>query len=188
MKKVVLSIITGVSLLSAYNNVVSPLPIANTQTPHTNYPIPTNNRGIQTSPAANVPNPSVNDGGIIQNSPNLPKSNIITISGTGEGVARPDAISPAQARALARIAAIAYAYKNLAEKMYGIRLSAKDRIKDLVAQRTEVRTAVYGIIKGARIDEESWKDGLYTVKLVVDLNACIWSKYLTSKSFYQCGN
>ncbi len=181
MKKVVLSIITGISLLSAYNNVVSPQPIITT------YPIPTH-KNTQTSPAANVPTTSVNNNGIIQNSPNLPKSNIITISGIGEGVARPDAISPAQARALARRAAIADAYRSLAEKMYGIRLSAKDRIKDLVAQRTEVRTAVYGIIKGARIDEESWKNGLYTVKLIVNLNACIWSKYLTSKSFYQCGN
>ena len=184
MKKLVLSVITGISLLSAYNNVVSP---NTTQSPTNNYPTPNSNGVIQTSPAANVPTTSLNNSGIIQNSPYLPKSNIITISGIGEGVARPDAISPAQARALARRAAIADAYRSLAEKMYGIRLSAKDRIRDLVAQRTEVRTAVYGIIKGARIDEEGWRDGLYTIKLVVNLDACMWSKYLTSTPLYKCG-
>jgi len=125
--------------------------------------------------------------GIIQNSPKLVRPSIIKVSGVGEGVPPEWATSPAQARALARRAAIADAYRSLAEKMFGIRLSAKDRIKDLIAQRTEVRTAVAGIIKGATIDEESWKDGLYKVVLIVNLDACRWSNYLSAPSLYKCG-
>jgi hypothetical protein len=124
--------------------------------------------------------------GIIQNSPALKKPPIIKVSGVGEGVPPVSTVSPAQAKALARRAAIADAYRSLAEKMYGIRLSAKDRIKDLIAQRTEVRTAVYGIIRGATIDEEEWKDGLYRVVLIVNLDACLWSKYLSAPSLYNC--
>jgi len=124
--------------------------------------------------------------GIIPNSPRLLRPRIIKVSGIGEGVPPVNTVSPAQAKALARRAAIADAYRSLAEKMYGIRLSAKDRIRDLIAQRTEVRTAVYGIIRGATIDEEEWKDGLYKVVLVVNLDACIWSNYLSAPSLYKC--
>ncbi|NPA55546.1 MAG: hypothetical protein GXO40_04200 [Epsilonproteobacteria bacterium] len=124
--------------------------------------------------------------GIIPNSPILKKSPIINVTGVGEGVPPVNTVSPAQARALARRAAIADAYRSLAEKMYGIRLSAKDRIRDLITQRTEVRTEVFGIIKGATIDDETWKDGLYTVVLKVKLDACRWSKYLTAPSLYRC--
>jgi len=125
--------------------------------------------------------------GVIPNSPRLLRPRIIKVSGVGEGVPPVNTVSPAQAKALARRAAIADAYRSLAEKMYGIRLSAKDRIRDLIAQRTEVRTAVYGIIRGATIDEEEWKDGLYKVVLVVNLDACRWSNYLSSPSLYRCG-
>jgi hypothetical protein len=124
--------------------------------------------------------------GLIPNSPVLVKPRLIKVTGIGEGVPPVNTVSPAQAKALARRAAIADAYRSLAEKMYGIRLSAKDRIRDLIAQRTEVRTQVYGIIRGAKIDEEVWKDGLYRVTLIVNLDACRWSNYLTAPSIYKC--
>jgi len=125
--------------------------------------------------------------GIIPNSPTLLRPAIIKVSGIGEGVPPVDTVSPAQAMILARRAAIADAYRSLAEKMYGIRLTAKDRIRDLMVQRTEVRTAVTGLIRGATIDEESWKNGIYKVVLVVNLDACRWSSYLPNIStYYQC--
>jgi len=140
-----------------------------------------------TSPKANDEKMQQSNG-IIPNNPNIQRPNIITINGVGEGVAPMDAQSPAQARLLAKETAMAVAYKRLAEKMYGIRLSAKDKIKDLMTQSSEIRTSVYGLIRGATIDEESWKNGIYTVVLVVKLNACEWSKYLTSTPYYKCGN
>ena len=124
--------------------------------------------------------------GVIPNNPGVMRPSIIKVTGIGEGVPPVNTVSPAQARALARRAAIAEAYKSLAEKMYGVRLSAKDRVKDLIIQKAEVRTAVMGIIRGATIDEEEWKDGLYKVVLVVHLNACVWSRYLSSPSLYKC--
>jgi len=174
MKKVLLSVLVGSSLLMGAQVTAH----SSASNINVNVKMP-----AQTAPktmVAPVPN-------IIENTPVINHCNhLITISGIGEGVARPDAISPAQARALARRAAIADAYRSLAEKMYGIRLSAKDRIRDLVTQRTEVRTAVYGIIRGAKIDEESWKNGLYKVVLLVKLDTCRWNRYLTAPSLY-CG-
>jgi hypothetical protein len=155
------------------------------------YTVPATTKNINVvvkQPAPVIARPRMRQAsGVIENSPILQRPSIIKVSGIGEGVPPVNTISPAQARALARRAAIADAYRSLAGKMYGIRLSAKDRIKDLVAQSTEVRTAVYGIIRGATIDQESWKDGLYKVVLVVNLNACRWSSYLSSPSYYRCG-
>jgi len=189
MKKSFYSLLFVGLTLFAQDGIMSPRAVNNgnvnsAETTNTNLPnLPTG--GSDTVVLNN--NTAPLSTGIIQNSPHLNMPSIIKVSGTGEGVPPMNVISPAQARALARRAAIADAYRSLAEKMYGIRLSAKDRVRDLVAQRTEVRTAVYGIIRGASIDEEKWKDGLYQVVLVVNLDACMWSNYLSAPSFYRCG-
>jgi hypothetical protein len=116
---------------------------------------------------------------VIPNTPILRVAPIITLMAVGEGVAPINSISPAQARALARRAAIADAYRVLGEKMYGIRLSAKETVKDMVLKHSEIRTQVYGIVKGAKIEEESFQEGLYTVTMEVKLDASIWQKYLS---------
>ena len=179
MKKVLLSAIVGSSLLMGTEVTRSVTVPSATSNINVNVKLSKSpKRGVSST----VPN-------IIENAPVTTTKNynsVITISGIGEGVARLNVISPAQAEALARRAAIADAYRSLAEKMYGIRLSAKDRVRDLVTQRTEVRTAVYGIIRGAKIDEESWKNGLYRVVLLVKLDTCRWNKYLSAPSLY-CG-
>ena len=176
MKKVLLSVLVGSSLLMGAEVTKSVTIPAGSGNINVNVKMhqPQSQRG------AVMPN-------VIENTPLINHCNsIITISGTGIGVPPANAISPAQAKYLARRAAIADAYRGLAEKMYGIRLSAKDRIRDLVTQRTEVRTAVYGLIRGAKIDEEVWKDGAYRVVLLVKLDTCRWNRYLTAPSLY-CG-
>ena len=195
MKKVIFTLLSLTFLISAQVDVISPIPIqtetaSGTLPPPTTTPTPTirdnNAKNINVIVPDAPPPVEVRVPKIIPNNPKAPVSPIIRVTGVGEGVPPVNTISPAQAKALARRAAIADAYRSLAEKMYGIKLSAKDRVRDLVAQRTEVRTAVYGIIRGATIDEERWSDGLYRVVLVVKLNACMWSNYLTAPSLYHC--
>jgi len=123
---------------------------------------------------------------VVVTSPIWVKPSVIKITGIGEGVIPPNAVSKAQAQALARRAAIVDAYRSLAEKMYGIRLSAKDKVKDLILQHTEIRSSVSGVIQGAIIDEESFKNGIYKVVLRVELDPCIWANYLHAPSLYQC--
>lgn len=116
---------------------------------------------------------------VIPNSPLLRPSNIITIRAIGMGVAPEATISPAQALVLAKRAAIADAYRQLGEKMYGIKLNAKDTIKDAVVKNTTVRTQVNAIIRNAEIQETVYKDGLCQVEMEVKLDGRRWYRVLS---------
>jgi len=138
-----------------------------------------NNSCNQPKPAAYVapqPNP---DEFIIQNSPVLPANRIITIAAVGMGVAPVNTISPAQAIALAKRAAIVDAYRQLGEKMYGIRINATDTIGDMVAKNSKVKTKVLAVIKNAEIIETTMQDGLCQVKMEVKLDGRLWNYILS---------
>ena len=81
---------------------------------------------------------------IIQNSPVLKKAPIITITSVGEGVEPVNVQTPAQARVLARRAAVADAYRELSAKLYGIKVTAKETVKDLMITNSKIQTEVYG--------------------------------------------
>jgi len=115
----------------------------------------------------------------IQNTPVLKKSPIVTLQVEGLGVAPADALSVPQAKIMARRAAIADAYRALAEKMYGIRVKGRETVKDLMLKNSEVRTDVYGLIRGACIQEESFKDGIYKVVMSLKLDVRKWNKYIS---------
>ena len=123
---------------------------------------------------------SIPSEGIIDNTPILKKSSIVTIQATGEGVSPVDVLSVPQAKVMARRAAIADAYRALAEKMYGVRIKGKETVKDLMLKNSEIKTYIYGIIRGANIEEETFKDGIYKVVMNVKFDIRKWNKFINN--------
>ncbi len=107
------------------------------------------------------------------------KKTIFTIESTGQGVVPSNVVSVAQAKAMARRAAIIDAYKALAEKIYGIKINGKDSVRNLMLQNSTIRSYVSGVIRGASIDEESYKDGIYSVTMSVKIDSDNWNKIIT---------
>lgn len=116
---------------------------------------------------------------MIQNSPMLTPSNVIELSAVGMGVAPESTISPSQALALAKRAAIVDAYRQLGEKMYGIRVNAQDTVRDMVLQNSTVKTKVQALIRNAEITETVYKDGLCQVSMELKLDGRVWYRALT---------
>lgn len=128
-------------------------------------------------------NVSANDNDVavgIQNSPILTPNNVIEIQAVGMGVAPESTISPAQALALAKRAAIVDAYRQIGEKMYGIRINANDTIRDAIAQNSTIKGRVQALIKNAEITETAYKDGLCQVNMEVKLDGRIWHRVLNN--------
>lgn len=117
---------------------------------------------------------------MIQNSPILTPSNTIELSAVGMGVAPESTISPSQALALAKRAAIIDAYRQIGEKMYGIRLNAQDTVRDMVLINSVVKTKVEALIKNAEIIETVYKDGLCQITMELKLDGKVWHKILSS--------
>lgn len=116
---------------------------------------------------------------VIPNEPMLKPSNIITIRAIGMGVAPESTISPAHAIVLAKRAAIADAYRQLGEKMYGIKINAKDTVKDAMIKSTTIRTKINGMIRNAEIVETIMQDGLCQVEMEVKLDGRRWYRVLS---------
>ena len=94
----------------------------------------------------------------------------------GEGIAPMNTISPAQAIALAKRAAVTDAYRQLGEKLYGIRVNAKETVKDAALKDSRIVTQVNGLVKNATITDNKYKDGLYTVRMVLTMSGARWKE------------
>ena len=105
----------------------------------------------------------------------------IRINVTGQGVAPTMTSSPAQAYALAKRAAIADAYRLLAEKVKGVRIEGSDKIKNMMVQRSEVRTFVDAVIAEAEIIETVFQDGLCEVEMELNIDPKQWRSILASR-------
>lgn len=125
------------------------------------------------------PKPNSDDKNMIQNAPILTPDNTIELSAVGMGVAPESTISPSQALALAKRAAIIDAYRQIGEKMYGIRLNAQDTVRDMVLINSVVKTKVEALIKNAEIIETVYKDGLCQITMELKLDGKIWHKILS---------
>ncbi|RDU65248.1 hypothetical protein CQA44_02645 [Helicobacter sp. MIT 14-3879] len=133
---------------------------------------------IQPEPSPSPKEPKETN--IIQNSPLLTPDNIIELNAVGMGVAPESTISPSQALALAKRAAIIDAYRQIGEKMYGIRLNAQDTVRDMVLINSVVKTKVEALIKNAEIIETIYKDGLCQITMELKLDGKIWHKILSN--------
>ncbi|MDD2357910.1 MAG: LPP20 family lipoprotein [Thiovulaceae bacterium] len=94
----------------------------------------------------------------------------IRISVVGEGVSPLSTSSPAQAYALAKRAAIADGYRQIAEKVKGVRVEGQDTINNMMMQRSTVRTSVDATIRNANVVETSFKEGLCEVEMEIVLS------------------
>lgn len=88
-------------------------------------------------------------------------SQMITVTGSG---VPPSGIRGGQARILARRAAIADAYRQLAEIVEGVQIDAETTVEMAMLKSDSVRLSVSAVIRGAQIvDENITRDGVYEV-------------------------
>ncbi len=104
---------------------------------------------------------------IVANENILSENEELRISVTGQGVAPTNTSSPAQAYALAKRAAIADAYRMIAEKVKGVRIDGQDLIKNMMVKRSEVRTSVKAMVRNANVVETTFKEGLCEVEMEI---------------------
>jgi hypothetical protein len=97
--------------------------------------------------------------------PVLRQNHPLRITVTGEGVAPVNTTSPAQAYALAKRAAIADAYRLIAERVEGVKVEGHDLVRNMMVQRTSVRTSVYAMVRNANVVQTTFKDGLCEVEM-----------------------
>ncbi|MEA1920302.1 MAG: LPP20 family lipoprotein [Campylobacterota bacterium] len=93
----------------------------------------------------------------------------IRVSVIGQGVSPVNTTSPAQAYALAKRAAVADAYRSIAEKISGVHVEGHDTIKNMMVTRSEVKTQVNSLIRNAHVAETTFKEGLCEVEMEIVL-------------------
>ena len=101
--------------------------------------------------------------------PLLEKDKQMIISVMGQGVAPMNTSSPAQAYALAKRAAVADAYRLIAEKVKGVRVDGQDVIQNMMVKRSTIRTSVNAMVRNANVVETTFKEGLCEVEMEIVL-------------------
>jgi hypothetical protein len=107
---------------------------------------------------------------------NIYDSEFKTFTAVGEGIAPVNTVSKAQAVVLAKKAAIADAYKRLGEKLFGVRITSSETVKDAMLQNSRIVSKVNGLIKDASIVNEKYENGIYKIKLELRITKSTWSK------------
>lgn len=102
--------------------------------------------------------------------------NELSFSAVGEGIAPLNTVSAAQALALAKRAAITDAYRQLASKLYGVKINGKDTVKDAMLGSSTITAQVNGLIKNASVIDESFNQGLYRVNVELKIDTNKWKE------------
>ncbi len=100
----------------------------------------------------------------------------LSFSAVGEGIAPLNTVSTAQALALAKRAALTDAYRQLASKLYGVRVNGKDTVKDAMLRSSTITAQVNGLIKNASVIDENFNQGLYRVNVELKIDAEKWKE------------
>ena len=91
------------------------------------------------------------------------------IEADGFGLPPDSVVSEAQARLMARRAAISDAQRNLAEQIAGVQVDSETTVQNLQVASDVVKTRVSALLKGAKIISESAEDGAYHVVMALPL-------------------
>ena len=175
---------TAIDSTSISNASMSPIGNAGFQSPSIGRNSNTPSIGRNSNTPSNLQGIEVGgDDIVIPNAPIITPSSIIEISAIGMGVAPESTVSPAQALALAKRAAIVDAYRQIGEKMYGIRVNAQDTVRDMMLKNSTVKTKVLAVIRNAEIVETIYKDGLCQVSMELKLDGKRWYRVLTGEQF-----
>ncbi|MBI1883870.1 MAG: LPP20 family lipoprotein [Chlamydiae bacterium] len=84
------------------------------------------------------------------------------------------ALQPAQEKLLAKRAAVADAYRNLAERIKGLQINATTYVRDFVAEADEINTELDTFIKGVRVGPPRYfEDGSAEVSVEVTLEEVV---------------
>jgi hypothetical protein len=110
----------------------------------------------------------------------LKPDNIITLRVIGQGLAPESVQSKYQAIALAKRAAISDGYRLLVEKLYGVKIEGKDYIKNMIMQRSEVRTCVSAVIRYVDIVETKCAENFCEVELELKVSGKDWHHQFAS--------
>lgn len=94
----------------------------------------------------------------------------------GEGIAPQNTVSPAQAIVLAKRAAITDGYRQLGEKLYGVKINSSETVKDAMLRDSRVTAQVNALIKDATVTDATFKDGMYSVRMEVTMSARRWQE------------
>jgi hypothetical protein len=93
--------------------------------------------------------------------------NYITV--TGYGAPPTHSVNAAQARMMARRAAIVDGYRQMAEIVNGVQVDSETTVRDMAVENDLIRTKVSGVIRSAHIVSEQQVNGGYEVTMTVPL-------------------
>ena len=93
-----------------------------------------------------------------------------TITVVGQGIAPPNAVNAAQAKALAKRAAMVDGYRQLAESVQGVNVDSESTVENMMVLSDITKTKVQATIKGARILNVQYQsDGMCEVTMQVSI-------------------